>query len=138
MIFVYSIKDDVHPSHVMQYFETWNIPVFRLNTEFLLTDYEFEWWCDDNGPDFHIKNTHSGHETYGHEITAVWDRRVRMPNQLLIRNSYEEINEFNIKEAKEFLHFLRFYMKDIGDFYFYSFLANTPDLAKSVRQRLKS
>ena len=26
----------------------------------------------------------------------------------------------------------------LGDFYFYSFLANSPDLAKSVRQRLKS
>lgn len=113
MVFIFSVKDDVHPTNVIHWLDEWNVPYFRFNTECLLTDYEFKWWCDASDCDFYIRNIHSGHQVYGHEITAVWDRRVRMPNQLLVNNSLNEINDFNIREAKEFLHFLRFYMKDI-------------------------
>ena len=46
MILVITNKEDVHPTPVIEILNKRSIPVFRLNTESLLTDYEFCWWND--------------------------------------------------------------------------------------------
>ena len=113
MILIYTNKEDTHPTNVIKYLNEWNIPIFRLNTECILTDYEFEWWCDDRGVDFRIKNIKNDLQLFGHEITAVWDRRALVPSELPVVNEHDEINRHNLDEARGFLAFLRYYTKDI-------------------------
>ena len=113
MILIYTNKEDSHPTNVIKYLTEWNVPVFRLNTESLLTDYQFSWWCDASGCDFHIRNIRNDKEMFGHQLSAVWDRRAMVPTELPLHNIKEEIDKFNLEEAHGFLSFLRYYMKDV-------------------------
>ncbi|MDR2206734.1 MAG: hypothetical protein LBE36_11345 [Flavobacteriaceae bacterium] len=112
MILIITNKEDSHPNPVIQYLNEKQIPVFRLNTESLLTDYRFHWYCNDKETDFYIKNVTNGLELKGSDITAVWDRRPEIPKELLVENS-AEINKHNLEEAHGFLSFLRYFIKDI-------------------------
>lgn len=56
MIFIVTNKEDAHPTPVIAYLDAYGVPVFRLNTEALLTDYEFRWWCNEGEADFYIQN----------------------------------------------------------------------------------
>lgn len=111
MILIITNKEDVHPTPVIEYLNTRNRPVFRLNTESLLTDYEVNWWSNDNDIDFRIKNIRNGLEVLGSEITAVWERRPVPPAELKIHN-HAEINKHNLGEANGFLSFLLYYISD--------------------------
>jgi glutathione synthase/RimK-type ligase-like ATP-grasp enzyme len=112
MIFIITNKEDSHPTPVIEWLSGKRIPVFRLNTEALLTDYQFHWWCNDVETDFYIKNVKSGLELRGSEITVIWERRPEIPKELLIE-SLPEINKHNLEEARGFLSFLRYYLKDV-------------------------
>ena len=70
MILIVTNKEDVHPTPVIERLAERGIPFFRLNTESLLTDYEFSWWNDSLGCDFYIKCILNGMEVRGSEITA--------------------------------------------------------------------
>ena len=113
MIFIFSNKEDSHPTHVIQYLNAWGVPVFRMNTECLLTDYRFSWWANEQGCDFRIRNKKNGLEVFGHQITAIWERRPEIPNELSINSSCEEVNKHNLEEAHGFLSFIRYYLKDV-------------------------
>lgn len=113
MVFIFTNKNDIHPTNVIKHLASWGVPVFRLNTECLLTDYQFKWWCDENGCDFYIRNIKNNLEVYGHEITAVWERRAMLPKHLPITHRERSINKYNREEAHGFLSFLRYYMRDI-------------------------
>jgi len=113
MILIFSNKEDVHPTPVISWFVENQIPFFRFNTEALLTDYEFNWWCNEKGTDFYIKNIKNGFSVKGSDITAVWERRPNSPDKLSIEHTSKEINKHNIEEAIGFLSFLRFYLSDI-------------------------
>ena len=67
MILIVTNKQDVHPTPVIEYLNERAYPVFRLNTEALLTDYRFHWWANEKGTDFYIKNVKNGLEAYGHD-----------------------------------------------------------------------
>ena len=89
------------------------MPVFRLNTEALLTDYEFGWQVDAVGEiTFWIRCRLNGLETTGREITAVWDRRPEKPEELPYPST-PEIDRHNREEALGFLVFLRYWLKEI-------------------------
>lgn len=111
MILIITNKEDVHPTPVIEYLNNRQMPVFRLNTEALLTDYEFNWWCDANGTDFHIRNIRNGLELYGHDVSSVWERRPVLPSELPYENC-KEINKHNLEEAGGFLSFLLYYLSD--------------------------
>ena len=113
MILIFSNKADTHPTNVIKHLVNWGVPVFRLNTECLLSDYTFSWWCGENDCDFYIKNIKSGLELYGHEITAIWDRRPKSPKKLPTRYCDRKTNKFLRGEASGFLQFLRFYLREI-------------------------
>ena len=113
MIFIFTNKEDIHPTNVIKHLVSWGVPVFRFNTECLLTDYQFKWWCDENGCDFYIRSIKNNLEVYGHEITAVWERRAMIPKHLPITHRERSINKYNREEAHGFLSFLRYYMRDI-------------------------
>lgn len=112
MILIVTNKEDIHPTPVIEHLERMGVPFFRLNTESLLSDYDFEWTCQySNGDDFHIQNIHTGLEAYGHDINSVWERRPLVPSELRCLNR-EEINRHNIMEAHGFLSFLLYYLED--------------------------
>lgn len=112
MILIITNKEDIHPTPVINHLERMGHPFFRLNTESLLSDYEFEWICDpDSGDDFRIRNLRNGLETFGHDIHAVWERRPIIPTELRY-NTRDEINRHNLKEAHGFLSFLLYYLGD--------------------------
>lgn len=72
MILIITNKEDAHPTPVIEQLSAWGVPVFRLNTEALLTDYDFGWGADDvHGISFWIRCRLNGLETTGREITAV-------------------------------------------------------------------
>lgn len=110
MILVITNKQDAHPTPVIEYLNEKQYPVFRLNTEALLTDYRFSWWADNTGTDFYLKNIRNGMELYGHDITAVWERRPMHPAEMVIRHEEEAVNQHNLKEASGFLSFLLHYV----------------------------
>lgn len=112
MILIITNKEDVHPTPVIDILINSNISFFRLNTEALLTDYEFSWFSNNLKCNFRMKNILNGAELRGSEITSVWDRRPELPSSLPISNS-PEIDNHNLKEALGFLQFLRYYIKDI-------------------------
>jgi glutathione synthase/RimK-type ligase-like ATP-grasp enzyme len=112
MILLITNKEDTHPTPVINLLRERGVPIFRLNTEALLTDYQFFWQCNVGSSDFWMKNVQNGLEIRGSEITAVWERRPEKPTELLFQNN-SEINKHNLKEALGFLQFLRFYIKDI-------------------------
>jgi glutathione synthase/RimK-type ligase-like ATP-grasp enzyme len=112
VILIITNKEDVHPTPVIEYLSERQLPVFRLNTESLLSDYEFCWKSHDQGSDFRIKNIRNGLECRRSDITAVWERRPEAPKELYIQ-SLSEINAHNLKEALGFLQFLRYYLKDV-------------------------
>lgn len=112
MILIITNKEDVHPTSVINYLRTLGVEVFRLNTECLLTDYEFSWWNTSERCDFHIRNTVNGREIWGHEVTAVWERRPEKPEKLPIEIR-EEIDKHNREEALGFLSFLLYYLGDV-------------------------
>lgn len=109
MILIVTNKNDVHPTPVINNLKQQGIPVFRLNTECLLTDYDFNWQCGNNGVDFYIRNRINGMEIFGHDLTAVWERRPELPSTLRHEN-HHEINRHNLNEAGEFLSFLLHYI----------------------------
>lgn len=111
MILILTNKEDVHPTPVIEYLHGRGCPVFRLNTEALLTDYDFSWWANADGTDFHIRNVRTGLELWGHDVTAVWERRPVLPKDLPVENR-EEINRHNREEAAGFLSFLLYYVDD--------------------------
>lgn len=112
MILIVTNKEDIHPTPVIEHLERLGHPFFRLNTESLLSDYDFEWVSDSShGDDFHIRNIHTGAEVFGHDINSVWERRPLVPSELRLNNR-DEINRHNLKEAHGFLSFLLYYLGD--------------------------
>jgi len=109
MILVITNKEDVHPTTVIEILNKRNIPVFRLNTECLLTDYEFSWWNSAGQIHFTIKNKHTGLRIDEGKLHSVWDRRPEQPKELLFQGS-KAINKHNLDEASGFLKFLRSYI----------------------------
>lgn len=118
MILIVTNKEDIHPTPVIEHLERTGVPFFRLNTESLLSYYDFEWVCDAvEGDDFRLRNIHTGLEVYGRDINAVWERRPLVPSELRCLN-VDEINRHNLIEAHGFISFLLYYLGDrycIGD-----------------------
>ena len=71
MILVITNKEDAHPNPVIEKLVGWGEPIFRLNTEALLTDYQFSWCADARGCDLWMRCIPNGLEVRGSEITAV-------------------------------------------------------------------
>lgn len=111
MILIITNKEDVHPTPVINILNKRNIGVFRLNTESLLTDYDFCWWNVHGKTHFFITNRQTGLQLDEDKLTTVWDRRPEQPSELLIKGM-EAINKHNLEEASGFLCFLRSYIAE--------------------------
>lgn len=109
MILIITNKEDEHPTPVIKILNKRNIPVFRLNTECLLTDYEFTWWNSSADKHLMIINKQTGLEVFDDDIVTVWDRRPELPKELPLKGS-EAVNKHNLEEATGFLRFIRSYL----------------------------
>ena len=117
-ILIITGKADAHPTPVINLLNKRNIPFFRLNTEALLTDYEFTWYCDNESEDIVIKNIVNGQVISGKQIKSIWWRRPVTPSELK-NNSKLHIDNFNLSEAVGFYDALMYYFSDkysIGNF----------------------
>ena len=112
MILLITNKEDVHPTPVIEFLNKRNIPVFRLNTESLLTDYDFSWWNDGDGIGFFITNRQTGLRLDLEKLTTIWDRRPELPSELPI-NGIDAVDKHNLEEAAGFLRFLRSYIANM-------------------------
>ena len=109
MILIITNKEDVHPNPVIEILRQRNIPLFRLNTEALVTDYELSWYSDKMGEYFVITNTVIGLTLHSRDITAVWERRQEVPVAESGNSASKHIAKHNAQEAIEFLsYFLHF------------------------------
>lgn len=133
MILIFTNKEDVHPTPVIEILAERGIPFFRLNTESLLTDYEFSWWNDSRGCDFHIRCIQNGLEVQGSKISAIWDRRPEQPKELPVKST-PGIDKHNLAEALGFLVFLRYYLKDIPSIG--SIAGDRPAASKMLQYRI--
>jgi len=112
MILIFTNKEDTHPNPVIDILQERGVPFFRLNTEDLLADYSFSWWAKNGICAFDIENKQTGLRLRGSEITAVWDRRPEVPKSLPLYNT-KEIDAHNLREARAFLLFLRYFVEHI-------------------------
>lgn len=112
MILVITNKEDIHPNSVIDILYKRKTPVFRFNTESLLTDYDFSWWNTSSETHFFITNRQTGLQINDIILTTVWDRRPERPSELYIKGA-EEINNHNLEEAYGFLRFLRSYISNV-------------------------
>jgi len=112
VVLIITNKQDIHPTPIIERFIGANIPYFRFNTECLLSEYDIQYWDNSEDADFIIRNRETGKECHGSWITAIWDRRPMTPSEVLFNNS-DEIDKLNLKEATEFLMYLRYSLKDI-------------------------
>jgi hypothetical protein len=112
-ILILTDKLDMHPSSVINLMKEQNIPFFRLNTESLMTDYDFAWFHKNAAtPDFYIKDRNNGKIIWGHEIWSVWYRKPGAPESLPFCIN-QEIDRHNLTEGKQFFIYLMYYLSDI-------------------------
>ncbi|MDR1681182.1 MAG: hypothetical protein LBS12_05295 [Prevotellaceae bacterium] len=112
MILIITTKKDLHPAPVIARLKAKNAAVFRLNTEALLTDYEFCWRSRSNETGFWMRDIQTGLEFRDSDITSVWEQGPQRPSVPAFPNT-PEINRHNLKEAAAFLKALRYSIKDI-------------------------
>lgn len=111
-ILIITCKEDFHPTSVLNLMEEQHIPFFRLNTEALMTDYEFCWICNNNKSSLYIKDKLSGKDISEEEIWSVWYRRPKEPIDSLFHVN-DEIDNHNWIEAKTFYTYLMYYLSDV-------------------------
>lgn len=121
MVLIVTHKEDLHPTKVIQLLNNWNVPVFRLNTDTFLCDYDVEWNCIDGKISFIIRNLHNGLCLYSDEISSIWMRRYFKPQ--CERNSVtdENVKSHNLIEARGFLEYLYNNLSDkfsVGNYVF--------------------
>ena len=125
-ILIVTNKLDIHPTSVINLLIERNIPFFRLNTEALMTDYNFAWIYKEDSPDFYIQDRNNGKKIWGHEIKSVWYRRPKEPDCVLFSVN-DEVNRHNLEESKQFYLYLMYLLSDfysIGN-YLYDKYANS-------------
>ena len=83
MILVFSNKSDIHCNPVLRKLMEFGEPFLRINTEALMTEYEFEFRVDaTDGPVVRIRSTTNGIAADSRHVKAVWDRRPLAPEAL--------------------------------------------------------
>ena len=111
-ILIVTNKEDIHPTSVIDLLIEKDIPYFRLNTEALMTDYDFSWRFQSGcNIDFEIRDRTNGKILYGNEIHSIWYRRPQEPKLLYHVNA--EIDKHNSEECKMFYSYLMYYLSDI-------------------------
>ncbi len=113
MILIITCEEDIHPNGVIEELETLSVPYFRLNTEYLLRDYNIHVSIDNKESNFVLEHKRAGHKISNQLITAVWERRPMEPICLLDEGLTPDIQEMVLKEADDFLKYFRYSLNDV-------------------------
>lgn len=113
MILIITCEEDVHPNGVIEELNRLNVPCFRLNTEYLLRDYNVFVSIDNDGPFFSLEHKTAGHKITSNDISAVWERRPMPPICAMDDDLNEQVLEMVLKEGEDFLKFFRYSLTDV-------------------------
>lgn len=107
MLLVITNVADVHPNPVITKMTELGMPVFRLNTDRLIADYDVSYYIDQTGFHFHIKYKDYPYEISSEQISCVWERRPMKP--ITTYHSYDDkqLRDLVIDEADGFFEFFR-------------------------------
>ncbi|MBO4722725.1 MAG: hypothetical protein J5629_07310 [Muribaculaceae bacterium] len=111
IILIITGKPDPHPTSVIKLMQKNNVEFFRLNTDSILSDYNFSWYCDNNNEELLITNIINNQSICGKQIKSVWLRRPTPPIELR-SESLPHINKYNLIEADAFCKALMCYLSD--------------------------
>lgn len=110
-ILIITNKDDLHPNLVIDHLTNCNYEIFRLNTDSLLTDYNFQWELRNNKLFFKIISRINNKIISSDDNFSIWERRFSTPSKIMGIDN-EVINEYCVKECIEFLRYLRYFFFD--------------------------
>ena len=112
MLLIITCEEDIHPNGVIEELETLSVPYFRLNTEYLLRDYNVHVSIDNNHSSFFIEHKNAGHHISSDDVTAVWERKAE-PLCLFDDGFTPQIEEMLLKEAQDFLKYFRYSLNEV-------------------------
>lgn len=107
MLLVITNAADIHPNPVITKMTELGYPVFRLNTDRLISDYDVTYYIDQNEFYFHIKYKNYPHEISSKQISCVWERRPMKPITTYHSYDNEELRNVVRDEADGFFEFFR-------------------------------
>lgn len=117
MILVFSNKSDVHCNPVIRRLTACGAKVLRVNTECLMTEYQVTFAVGPDGlPCLRIHCIPNGIEARSEDVTAVWERRPRAPEELPGDHGPDplggELRNVALQEAAEFARWIRNFFAD--------------------------
>ena len=117
MILLITNQLDSHPNLVIEKLNAAHVPIFRLNTDCLLTDYDISYTLSDNQNSFLIKYKNGSHSISNETITCVWERRPMEPLYTLAPFEDENVEKILLEEADGFLRFFRYALTGLDVFW---------------------
>ena len=111
MILIFTNKGDIHCNPVISHLRRMEAAHLRINTESLLSDYDFTFEVDEfGGTDLRIHCHRNGISTRFSEVNAYWDRRPHRPRELhdsAPKEMHSESRRVALEEAAELATWMR-------------------------------
>lgn len=108
MILLITNQLDSHPNLVIEKLNALGVPLFRLNTDCLLTDYDITYTLKNDNISFSLKYKNGTHSISSDEITCVWERRPMEPLYTLTPFDNKDVEKVLLDEADGFMRFFRY------------------------------
>lgn len=117
MILLITNQLDSHPNLVIEKLNAANVPLFRLNTDCLLTDYDITYYLSNDKTAFTIKYKNGSHTISSDDITCVWERRPMEPLYTLDSFEDKNVEKIVLEEADGFMRFFRYALTGLDLFW---------------------
>jgi len=117
MILLITNQLDSHPNLVIEKLNASKIPIFRLNTDCLLTDYNITYSLSDERISFTISYKNGSHSISSEDITCVWERRPMEPLYTLTPFEDKNVEKILLEEADGFMRFFRYALTGLDVFW---------------------
>lgn len=112
MLLIITNDTDVHPNPVIENLNKSGLPLFRLNTDKLVSDYDISYWLGNDGAHFEIRYKHYPHSINSEQISCVWERRPIEPLTTYDDIPSEQVRKLLLDEADGFVRFFRYALPD--------------------------
>lgn len=112
MLLIITNDTDVHPNPVIERLNEMGMPLFRFNTDKMISDYDIMYWLSDNNCYFEIKYKNYPFSINSDQISCVWERRPIEPLSTYDEIQSEEVKKLMLEESDGFLRFFRYALPD--------------------------
>ena len=109
MLLIITNEEDIHPNPVIDKLIEMDIPLFRLNTESLISQYDITYKISNSLNYFSIKYKDGSHAISSDEITCVWERRPIEPLTTFDKLN-DKVSKLVLEECDGFLRYFRYSM----------------------------